>query len=33
MPPAIADLLRAICAALEVPIPPAVAATYTAYHW
>lgn len=33
MPLAIADLLRAVCGALEVPIPPAVAATYTAYHW
>lgn len=33
MPLAIADLLRAICAALEVPIPPAVATTYTTYHW
>jgi Zn-dependent protease with chaperone function len=28
-----ADLLRAICAAIDAPIPPAVAATYTAYHW
>jgi Zn-dependent protease with chaperone function len=28
-----ADLLRAICAAIEAPIPPAVADTYTAYHW
>lgn len=27
-----ADLLRAICAALEVPAPPAVSATYTDYH-
>lgn len=33
MPLATADLLRAICAAIEAPIPPAVAATYTAYHW
>ncbi len=28
-----ADLLRAICAAIEVPIPPAVAATYSAHRW
>jgi Zn-dependent protease with chaperone function len=28
-----ADLLRAICAAIEAPIPAAVADTYTAYHW
>ncbi len=33
MPVATADLLRAICAALEAPVPPAVAATYTTYHW
>ncbi|RJG04853.1 peptidase [Noviherbaspirillum cavernae] len=33
MPVALADLLRAICAAIDAPIPPAVAATYTAYHW
>lgn len=33
MPVATADLLRAICAAIEAPIPPAVAQTYTAYHW
>lgn len=33
MPVATADLLRAICAALEAPIPPSVAATYTSYHW
>jgi Zn-dependent protease with chaperone function len=33
MPAASADLLRAVCAALEVPVPAAVAATYTAYHW
>jgi len=33
MPLATADLLRAICAALEAPIPPSVAATYTSYHW
>ncbi|MDB5762188.1 MAG: Heat shock HtpX-like protein [Herminiimonas sp.] len=29
LPLATADLLRAICAALEAPMPPAVAATYT----
>ncbi|WP_019142166.1 M48 family metalloprotease [Noviherbaspirillum massiliense] len=29
LPQALADLLRAICAAIEVPVPPAVAATYT----
>ncbi len=28
-----ADLLRAICAAIEVPVPAAVAATYTAHAW
>lgn len=28
-----ADLVRAICAALEAPVPPSVAATYTAFHW
>lgn len=33
MPVAAADLLRAICAAIEAPIPPTVAKTYTAYHW
>jgi hypothetical protein len=33
MPLVTADLLRAICAALEVPAPPAVAATYTTCHW
>lgn len=33
LPVTIADLLRAICAALEAPIPPTVAATYTTYHW
>ncbi|HEX2530588.1 MAG TPA: M48 family metalloprotease [Burkholderiaceae bacterium] len=33
MPIEIADLLRAICAALEAPIPPDVAATYTACRW
>jgi len=29
MPVAIADLMRAVCAAIEAPIPPAVEATYT----
>jgi hypothetical protein len=33
MPVATADLLRAICAAIDAPIPPRVAATYAAYHW
>lgn len=33
MPVAIADLLRAMCAAIETPIPPQVAATYTAHYW
>lgn len=33
MPIAVADLLRAICAALEAPVPPTVADTYTAHHW
>ena len=28
-----ADLLRGICAAIDVPVPPAVAATYTAHAW
>ncbi|MEO6918198.1 MAG: M48 family metallopeptidase [Collimonas sp.] len=28
-----ADILRAICAGIEAPIPPAVAATYQAYPW
>jgi len=28
-----ADLLRAVCAALEAPVPSAVAATYTDFHW
>jgi len=28
-----ADILRAICAGIEAPIPPAVAATYHAYPW
>jgi Zn-dependent protease with chaperone function len=30
---ATADLLRAICAAIDAPVPSAVAATYAAYHW
>jgi hypothetical protein len=29
---AAADLLRALCAALDLPVPPAVSATYTAYQ-
>jgi Zn-dependent protease with chaperone function len=33
MPVASADLLRAVCAAIDAPLPPAVAAIYTAYHW
>lgn len=33
MPAALADLLRALCAAIEVPVPPAVADTYTSHHW
>lgn len=33
MPVAIADLLRAVCAAIEAPVPPVVAETYTACHW
>ena len=33
IPAASADLLRAMCAAMEVPTPAAVAATYTAFHW
>jgi Zn-dependent protease with chaperone function len=32
MPMATADLLRALCAAIDAPIPAAVAATYGAYH-
>lgn len=32
LPIATADLLRAMCAALEAPIPPAAAATYTDYE-
>jgi len=28
-----ADLLRAICAAIDSPVPEAVAATYTAHYW
>lgn len=33
MPVAVADLLRAICAAIEAPVPSAVADTYAVYHW
>lgn len=33
VPLASADLLRAICAALDAPIPPSVAMTYTSFHW
>jgi hypothetical protein len=33
LPAATADLLRAMCAAMEVPAPAAVAATYTDFHW
>ncbi|HVL75707.1 MAG TPA: peptidase, partial [Noviherbaspirillum sp.] len=33
MPVGLADLLRAICAAIEAPVPPAVADSYTAHHW
>lgn len=33
MPVVLADLLRAVCAAIEAPVPPAVADTYTAHHW
>ncbi len=33
VPLAVADLLRAICGAIDSPIPPAVAATYAAHHW
>ncbi|MNJ88178.1 hypothetical protein D3C87_57150 [compost metagenome] len=33
LPVPLADLLRAICAALEAPMPPAVAAVYTAAGW
>lgn len=33
LPIASADILRAICAGIEAPIPPAVAATYHAYPW
>ncbi|MNR79211.1 hypothetical protein D3C72_99180 [compost metagenome] len=33
LPLPLADLLRAICAALEAPMPPAVAAVYTASGW
>jgi Zn-dependent protease with chaperone function len=33
MPLASADLLRALCAALEAPVPAAVAASYPHFHW
>jgi hypothetical protein len=33
MPVALADLLRAVCAAIEAPVPPVVADTYTSDHW
>jgi Zn-dependent protease with chaperone function len=33
LPVDVADLLRAICAAVDSPIPPAVASTYTAHYW
>jgi len=33
LPLLLADLLRAICAALEAPMPPAVAAVYTNTGW
>ncbi|HVK95268.1 MAG TPA: M48 family metallopeptidase [Noviherbaspirillum sp.] len=33
MPQATADLLRALCAALEAPVPPVVAETYTNHYW
>ncbi len=33
LPIASADILRAICAGIEAPIPPTVAATYHAYPW
>ena len=33
MPTSTADLLRALCAAMEVPTPAMVAATYTDFHW
>lgn len=33
MPVEIADLLRAICAAIEVPVPATVAATYMVHAW
>ncbi len=29
----IADLVRCICAAIDSPVPDAVAATYTQHHW
>jgi len=33
MPVAVADLLRAICSAIDAPVPPAVAATYVEHQW
>lgn len=33
LPLPLADLLRAMCAAIEAPMPPAVAAVYTAAGW
>lgn len=33
IPATSADLLRAMCAAMEVPTPSDVAATYTDFHW
>ncbi len=33
MPMDLADLLRAICAAIEAPVPPVVARTYATHHW
>lgn len=33
IPATTADLLRAMCAALEVPAPAVIAATYTDFHW
>ena len=29
----VADLLRCICAAIDSPVPDAVAASYTSHHW
>ncbi|GIZ50710.1 M48 family metallopeptidase [Noviherbaspirillum aridicola] len=33
LPPQAADLLRAICAAIEAPVPEAVSASYPRFHW